>query len=379
MPRSPSDGDEANRISASRFLARPRLQELIDALRGRGYRVIAPVPRDGAVVYAEVESADALPRGLRESQAPGRYRLEAATGDRVFDVVNGPGALKPFFFAPRETLLQVRTDAAGFEASETLPETPPTAFLGVRACDLAALGVQDRIFRRGRFPDAWYEARRRDVLVVAVNCVRSAATCFCTSFGTGPEAREGHDLVLTEQEDGFVARSGTPAGAEVLDGLSLPPAGAERVEAEHGALVACAEGMERGIDTEGFPELLYARLEHPRWAETGERCLSCGNCTAVCPTCFCHDESDEPALDGSGAVRVREWDSCFDRDHAQVHGLNFRPHIAHRYRQWLVHKLGAWIDQFGESGCVGCGRCITWCPVGIDITEEVAALRTEAP
>ena len=159
--------------------------------------------------------------------------------------------------------------------------------------------------------------------------------------------------------------------------LGLPEAGVERLEAERTALVACARGIERRLETSDLPGLLYANFDHPRWEETAERCLSCGNCTLVCPTCFCHDELDEPALDGSGSLRVRQWDSCFDRQHAQVHGLNFRPQIAHRYRQWLVHKLASWIDQFGESGCVGCGRCITWCPVGIDLTEEVAVIRGE--
>jgi sulfhydrogenase subunit beta (sulfur reductase) len=105
------------------------------------------------------------------------------------------------------------------------------------------------------------------------------------------------------------------------------------------------------------------------------RCLSCGNCTMVCPTCFCHDERDDPSLDGRRSLRVREWDSCFNRDHGQVHGANHRPRIRDRYRQWLVHKFAGWIDQFGTSGCVGCGRCITWCPVEIDPTEEIDAIR----
>jgi ferredoxin len=365
--------------SDSVFLARPRLQELIDALLAQGYRVVAPVARAGAVVFDSIASAEELPRGLRETQEPGRYRLEPSGNGRLFDVVNGPGSLKPFFFAPREPLLQIRLEGDGFEAREKLPEPLPTALLGVRACDLAALGVQDRIFLSDHFPDPWYAARRRDVLLIAVNCVRSATTCFCTSMGTGPEAREGFDLVLTEEEDGFVARAGSGAGGELLASLGLPAAGSERLQVERAALAACARGIERRLETHDLPGLLYANLDHPRWQETAERCLSCGNCTLVCPTCFCHDELDEPALDGNGSVRVRQWDSCFDRQHAQVHGLNFRPQIAHRYRQWLVHKLASWIDQFGESGCVGCGRCITWCPVGIDLSEEVAAIRGSEP
>ena len=245
----------------------------------------------------------------------------------------------------------------------------------MRACDLAGLAVQDRIFLHDRYPDPYYASRRQGLLLVAVSCTRSAPTCFCTSMGTGPEATAGYDLALTELAGGFVVRSGSEAGAALLPALPLRPAPAERLLEERRALDACAAGMERKLETADLRDLLYANLQHPRFDEVAERCLSCGNCTLVCPTCFCHDERDEPALDGSGAVRVREWDSCFNREHAQVHGLNFRPRIRDRYRQWLVHKLASWVDQFGTSGCVGCGRCITWCPVGIDLTEEVAAIR----
>lgn len=357
------------------FLPHGRLQELIDALRGRGYRVVGPVPRDGAIVHDEIQGVEDLPRGWRETQAPGSYRIEHSGADTFFDVVNGPGSLKRFFFAPREELLQIEMGDGPFRAQETLPEPAPTAYLGVRACDLAALAAQDRIFLEDRYPDPHYAARRRGVLLIAVQCTRSAATCFCASLDTGPEARSGFDIALTEQGDGFVARAGSEAGREILDALALAPAEEERVRGERDALDACAAGMQRSLDTSDLPDLLYDNLDHARWDDVAERCLSCGNCTMVCPTCFCHDVRDEPSPDGLRSLRVREWSSCFDRDHGQVHGRNFRPEIRHRYRQWLVHKVASWIDQFGSSGCVGCGRCISWCPVGIDLTEEVAAIR----
>jgi ferredoxin len=199
-------------------------------------------------------------------------------------------------------------------------------------------------------------------------------------MGTGPEATQGYDLVLTEQEDGFLARAGSPAGEQVLAALATKPAPPDAVARERAALSLCVAGMQRSLDTSDLPEMLYRNLDSPHWREVGERCLSCGNCTMVCPTCFCHDERDEPLLgdasnEGMRSVRVREWDSCFNREHAQISGTNFRPKTEDRYRQWLVHKLASWIDQFGTSGCVGCGRCITWCPVGIDLTEEVVAIR----
>ena len=362
-----------------RWLERGQLQILIDALAERGYRVLGPVVRDGAVVFDEVRKAGELAAGWRDVQGPGSYRLEKTDSGRVFDVVNGPGALKSHVFAPREPLIQVDFEKVGgsFRARATLPEAPRLAVLGVRACDLAALAVQDRIFLHDRYPDPWYASRRAGLLLVAVSCTRSAPTCFCTSMGTGPEARSGFDLALTELDAGFVARSGSRAGAEILEALALPPAPEAHLAQERRDLDACAAGMERRLDTRGIRDLLYENLEHPRWDDVAERCLSCGNCTQVCPTCFCHDERDEPALDGSGSLRVRTWDSCFNREHAQIYGLNHRPAIRHRYRQWLVHKLASWIDQFDTSGCVGCGRCITWCPVGIDLTEEVAAIRED--
>jgi ferredoxin len=263
---------------------------------------------------------------------------------------------------------------ASFRAEALAPQAERLAILGVRACDLAALAVQDRIFLRDRFPDPSYAARRENLFLVAVGCTRSLETCFCASMETGPEPRQGYDLALTELDGGFVARAGSEAGRALLDALasSEPPAGS--LERERAAYAACASGMQRALPREHVRDILFANLHHPRWDDVAGRCLSCGNCTMVCPTCFCHDVRDEPSLDLTSSIRVREWDSCFNREHAQVHGLNFRPHIRDRYRQWLVHKLASWVDQFDTSGCVGCGRCITWCPVGIDLTEEVAAI-----
>jgi ferredoxin len=370
MPQSGAEG------LAAHWLRHEDLDRLLAALRARGYEVRAPVARDGSVVFEVVSSAEELPWGWRDVQEPGRYRLERSGRARAFDVVHGPGSVKRHVFAPREELLQIEqpAHAKGFRAQARLPQARPLALLGVRACDLAGLAVQDRVFLGDRFPDPWYGARRRGLFLIGVSCTRSVSTCFCTSLGTGPEVTAGHDLALCELDGGFLARAGSTAGEAVLSELALPAAPPERLAQERRGLEACAAGMQRSLDPSVFPQLLYDNLDHPRWAEVAERCLSCGNCTLVCPTCFCHDERDEPRLDGTGSVRVREWDSCFNVQHAHVHGLNHRPRIQDRYRQWLVHKLASWIDQFGTSGCVGCGRCITWCPVGIDLVEEVAAL-----
>jgi sulfhydrogenase subunit beta (sulfur reductase) len=318
-----------------------------------------------------------MPVGMRESQEAGRYRLGAGVDGEIFGVVNGAGSLKPFFFAPEETLLEVRRERRGFKVTEATPSAPRLAFIGVRACDLAALAVQDRIFLHDRFRDTHYAARRQDSFFVAVNCTRSAPTCFCVSMKTGPEASSGFDLSMTEMGEGFVVRSGSPAGDAIVAKLDLSAARDEEVAAASARVSECAEGMQRHLDTSDLPGLLYDEADNPRWTEVATRCLSCTNCTMVCPTCFCHTVIDEQELEGNMSRRVRKWDSCFSLEHAHIHGINFRLKIHDRYRQWLTHKLASWIDQLGTSGCVGCGRCITWCPVGIDLTEEVVAIRSQ--
>jgi Fe-S-cluster-containing hydrogenase component 2 len=132
------------------------------------------------------------------------------------------------------------------------------------------------------------------------------------------------------------------------------------------------------MDTTGIRDLLYTNFDHPRWDNVAQRCLTCANCTMVCPTCFCTTVEDVSDVTGSHAERWRKWDSCFSQNFSYIHGGSVRSSAKSRYRQWMTHKLASWIDQFGSSGCVGCGRCITWCPVGIDITEEVRAIR-ESP
>ena len=131
-----------------------------------------------------------------------------------------------------------------------------------------------------------------------------------------------------------------------------------------------AQQQTRSLPSHNLRDALFANLEHPRWEDVAERCLSCGNCTSVCPTCFCHSETDETALDGDHSLHARQWDSCFTQGHSYIHGMTIRADTRTRYRQWLTHKLGSWHDQYGRSGCVGCGRCIAWCPVGIDITAR---------
>ncbi len=365
-------------MSNSLRMPKTAIEDLIALLWLEGFKVLGPVACDGGVAFSEVHSVGDMPVGMRDAQGPGRYRLGAGAAGEIFGVVNGAGSLKPFFFAPEETLVQVRREQSGFQVDEAAPGAPCLAFIGVRACDLAAIAIQDRIFLHDRFRDTHYEARRKDAFLVAVNCTHSAPTCFCASMKTGPEAIAGFDLSLTEMEETFVVRSGSPAGAAIAAKLKLTPAQDEEVSAASERINQCGASMQRHMDTSDLPRLLYEEAENPCWDDVAARCLSCTNCTMVCPTCFCHSVVDVQEIDGSISRRVRQWDSCFSLAHARIHGFNFRPKIHDRYRQWITHKLASWIDQFGTSGCVGCGRCITWCPVGIDLTEEVAAIRAHS-
>lgn len=356
------------------FLGHAALQGLLEALQRDGYRCVGPQLRGGALVYDTLASAADLPRGMRDSQQPGEYRLSQAGDARMFAWANGPQALKPLLFAPEEPLWRAHRTDDGFDVEALLPQVPPVAVIGARACDLAALRIQDRIFLHGAQSDLCYAARREGLFLVAVNCTHAAATCFCAATGDGPRAGAGHDIALTELEDGFVATIGSPAGARFLAGLDPAPASRARIGAAERAVEQAAAAQTRTLPGHNLRDALFASLHHPRWEEVAQRCLACGNCTLVCPTCFCHAEADVPELDGGRSVHRRQWDSCFSQGHAYIHGIQLRPEIRHRYRQWLTHKLGSWHDQFGTSGCVGCGRCITWCPAGIDITEEAQAI-----
>lgn len=355
-------------------IAKEALQHLIAALRAANYTVVGPTIAEEAIVYDEISHIDDLPVGWRDVQNPGTYRLEQQDYARYFDYVVGPQSWKKFLYPSKLKLFSVHKNGDGF-AVETNDEAPLYAFIGVRGCDLAAIRIQDHILLEGTYAESHYKARRERAFILAVNCVSPGNTCFCASMKTGPQVSEGYDLALTEIDDSFLLHVGSEIGAEMLADCDWRLAGA--FEMGHGQrLMAQAEAqMGRKLETHDLPELLYENLEHQQWDDVAKRCLSCTNCTIVCPTCFCSDVQDVSDLTGQNTERIRVWDSCFNPDFSHVFGGNLRPNIRARYRQWLTHKLASWVDQFGMLGCVGCGRCITWCPVGIDLTEEVAAIR----
>lgn len=365
---------------AHKILDISRLGSLIHALTRRAYEVIGPTVRDGAIIFDHIESAEELPAGWTDEQAPGHYRLKRREDQAVFGYAVGPHSWKKYLHPADVKLWSAERQDGTFRIlnNETRPQRR-YAFLGVRACDLAAIAVQDRVLLGDKYRDPIYQGRRDGVFIVAVQCTQAAATCFCASMGTGPRAQQGFDLALTELIDPrghrFLVQVGSDRGAELLAELETTPATEENLRQEEAAVQEAARQQARSIDTTGIKDLLYQNFEHPRWDNVAERCLTCANCTMVCPTCFCTTVEDVSDVTGDHAERWRRWDSCFTLSFSYIHGGSVRASSKARYRQWMTHKLASWIDQFGSSGCVGCGRCITWCPVGIDITEEVRALR----
>ena len=360
------------------FLPHEQLQALIATLLTLGYACVGPQVRDGAIVYDQLTQATQLPWGIRDHQSPGAYRLETLSENKAFSWANGPQAIKPILFKPSETVWRVARDATGkLVFNSHIAEELPVAIFGARACDLAAMAIQDKVFLSKAHADPRYRARRESLFVVAVNCTYSSSNCFCVSAGTGPAVSNAFDLLMTELDNGFVIRSGSDRGQAVLAALGLGEATKQQADTgtKHVQEAANMQTKRIPLDNKsGLRDLLFSNLNHPRWEEVAERCLSCGNCTAVCPTCFCHSEVDKPSLDGTSSEHQREWDSCFTAGHSLLGGKPVRGDTRERYRQWLTHKVGSWFDQFDTSGCVGCGRCVTWCPVGIDLTEELAAI-----
>jgi ferredoxin len=353
------------------------LGDIIDRLWESGFTVVGPTIAQGAIVFDEIRSLNQLPIGWTDEQEGGVYRLKPRDDRAYFGYAVGPHSWKKYLFPPRLELFTLEMSDHSFAVHPPSEPVRKYAFLGVRSCDIHAIEIQDRVFVHGPYVDPHYQARREPAFIIAVNCSHAAATCFCTSMNTGPKASRGFDLALTELPEEFAVEVASERGRRVLEGIEHR----EATGAELGAAARVVRDTERQIrrklDTSDLPELLYNNLEHPRWDDVAARCLSCTNCTMVCPTCFCHSVEDVPDLTSQRTSRIRMWDSCFNLETSHTAGGNARPEIRARYRQWLTHKLASWIDQFGVSGCVGCGRCITWCPVGIDITEEIAAIRGE--
>lgn len=354
------------------------LERLIALLAQNNYQVLGPTFCEGAIVYGPVKKVSDLPAGWTVEQEAGRYRLKKGADGALFGCGAAPQSWKRFLHPPEVRLCQIERNGRDLRFADDDEKAPRYAFLGVRACELAAMQLLDRVLTGNQFADPVYQRRRKQAFVVAVNCTEPASTCFCASLGTGPRAQQGCDVLLTElsgaERHAFLAEAGTPAGTELLQELNCPQA-SEALCRDADEAMARAGLQTRRIELEGIRELLCDSFDDPHWDEVAGRCLSCANCTMVCPSCFCTAVEDSSEVNGAHAERWRKWDSCFTQSFSYIHGGSVRMSAKSRYRQWATHKFAYWIDQFGSFGCVGCGRCITWCPAGIDITAEIQKIR----
>ncbi len=369
---------EIMQIGELAIITRDGLEALLAGLKRRDYRLIGPTLRDQAIVYDDIDGIADLPQGWGDEQDGGRYRLVRREDDRLFGYAVGPQSWKHYLHPPMLSLWRAQKRGQGFEIIASEETLPRFAFLGVRACELNAIAIQDRVFLGGEAVDPHYRQRREGAFIIAVNCSHAGGTCFCVSMNTGPKVEAGFDLALTEIIEGsahsFLVDIGSAEGAELLAEASPRKASTEDLACAEAVVANTAANMGRTMDSDGLKELLARNLDHKRWDDVAQRCLTCANCTMVCPTCFCTSVEDASDLAGEAVERRRRWDSCFTMDFSYLHGGSVRNSPKSRYRQWMTHKLSNWFDQFGTSGCVGCGRCISWCPVGIDITEEVRAI-----
>lgn len=353
------------------FLPSSKLNDLITLLIKQGYECIGPQAREGYIQYDSLSDAKQLPWGISDKHAPGLYELTSTDKTQAFAWANSPSSIKPFLFKPQESIWRIQRNTAGKICFEPVIEYQLQALIGVRPCDITAMLVQDRVFLSNPV-EPRYAARRKSLFIVVVNCNTPSANCFCIAAGYDVAAKQQFDIAMTEIADGFVVESGSDKGTALIEKLQLAAASSAQIETANARLAQA-----RALQTKKLSTLTddATLLDHPHWQNIANRCVGCGTCTQVCPTCFCHKQSSQETAEGY--EQTREWDSCFAENHSFVNGAPLRKDTKSRYQQWLMHKFVYWKDQFDQNGCVGCGRCISWCPAGIDVTEEVKQLTSQ--
>lgn len=370
-------------IGSNITISKPHLDTIFTTLSGLDYQLEGPQVQDYTVVLGPIENRADLPKGYSSQEEPGKYTLSFNNQENYFNVTSGPHTWKKYFFPPNVQQMVFRKDPDhpnSWITESSAGEVPRYALIGVRPCDLAGIQIQDKIFLEGERCDPIYQERRENALIVVTNCSKPCGTCFCTSMGTGPKAESGFDLALTEIEDHFLIEVGSEKGQQALAEVKWKSASDELLKKAEWVINNSIRKIELNLPSPEKLEIeLLENLDHSHWDDVASRCLSCGSCTQVCPTCFCWDSVDKTLLPGNMIIRERVWDSCFNPDYSYVAHGNTRPNTRARYRQWLTHKFASWYEQNGTAGCVGCGRCITWCPAEINHLDEIAAIREGEP
>lgn len=356
-----------------------QLDKLFSLLKAKGYTLIGPTLKDGVITYDTIDTPTDLPKGWQDEQAPGKYRLHKRKDNAYFGYNIGAKSFKDFLFPPRRKLFDVTYDGKPQVIAPIRKKK--LALIGVRACEIQAILIQDKVFNTPPNHDPAYKQVREDSFIIGLNCHTTTSTCFCVSMNSGPEVTQGYDLVLSElikdNSHEFICRAGSDKGMEIINQLNGAALSLQHKEQEKHMIAHTAKQMGKTLDTSHIKEKLYQAHDSKQWEAIAQKCLNCGNCTMACPTCFCSSDEHDSNLEQNQASVTRVWESCFTKDHSYIHDSVIRDSASSRYRQWMTHKLASWHDQFDTSGCVGCGRCITWCPVGIDLTKEATLLMKE--
>jgi len=336
-------------LQISKNEVRGFLDELIN-----DYQVFAPVKKDGHADFEQIKAGK----------------------DVYLEYENTKKPAKEIFFPQSEEMFSYCDTGDEVKIEEKLDDSKKVLF-GVRPCDAKSLNMLDKVFNNDLYQDVYYAARRKNSIIVVIGCNEPSTTCFCTSFGIGPMSEEGADIFMIDTGDSYVVKAVTDKGKEILSSFSnFNEASEEDLQQADKIKEQAVAGITSKIEVTGLKEKLDGMFESSIWDTLHEKCLGCGACAYLCPTCHCFDITDD-AVNAKGE-RVRNWDSCmFPLFTLHGSGHNPRPTGKERIRQRVMHKFNYFVKNFDEMACVGCGRCIKNCPVNLDIRRVIGLIQEQ--